>query len=153
MSGKSVFRTARPDAPTHDVGARARATRKRWTPAELEAAATAIIEAAGPKRRRSRDTGPAVEWSLSPICAEDYGDDDAGEIAAMFAELSGGRLVPSMVACMTDEHAAGVVRRREYMREARRDPETRARWRTAERERRRRRTEAARAESRLESAA
>lgn len=125
--------------------------RARYTRAQLEAMATAILAAAEPPRRCSRDAGPPAEWSLSPVCADvDFcADEDAAEIAATFAELSGGWMVPRMLAHVSDEYAAGVLRRREYMRRARRDPETRARWRAAERERRRARRAAERWERQL----
>lgn len=109
------------------------------SPAELDRYTTAwLAEHDTRPARQPVDRSAPVEWSLSPVSAEvDCDDEDAAEIAATFASLSGGRLVCALVAHVTDEYARGVLTRREYMRAARRDEGKRQRWRESEKARRR----------------
>lgn len=91
-------------------------------------------------RRATRDTGPVVEWQVTPVSVPDTDDgvlsdsdnSDAAEIASTFADLSGGRLVVALSAwawrqdAQADEH-------RSYMREVRTtDPLRARRWRECE---------------------
>lgn len=113
---------------------------RHMSPDELDRYATAWLAEHDPRPtvRQPVDKTAPVEWSLSPVCAElDCDDEDAAEIAATFAALSGGRLATALVAHCTDEYARGMLARREYMRAARRDESKRLRWREAEKARRR----------------
>ena len=69
---------------------------------ELERAATAWLLEHDPlaRSRREADRGPLVAWQMSPVEVPDVDDDqdDAGEIARTFADLSGGRLMPRFAA-------------------------------------------------------
>lgn len=111
---------------------------QRMSPDELDRYATAwLAEHDTRPAKRPADRSAPVEWSLSPVCAElDCDDEDAREIAATFAALSGGMFAPTLVAHCTDEYARGMLARREYMRAARRDESKRLRWRERERQRR-----------------
>jgi hypothetical protein len=107
------------------------------TPAELDAYTTSWLKQHDPQPKQRHEDDGAIEWTLSPVCAEVDGDDDASEIAATFAELAGGRLTPLMSAALSDEHHRGLEARRQYMREARAQrPDLRLKWRARERERR-----------------
>ena len=69
---------------------------------ELERAATAWLLEHDPlaRSRREADRGPLVAWQMSPVEVPDVDEDqdDAGEIARTFADLSGGRLMPRFAA-------------------------------------------------------
>jgi hypothetical protein len=107
------------------------------TSKQLDEAATAWLKQHDKRPKERHEDGCAIEWQLTPVCAEVDGDDDAAEIAATFAELAGGRLATSMCAALSDEHHRGLEARREYMREARAQrPDLRLKWRARERERR-----------------
>ena len=107
------------------------------TPKQLDEAATAWLKQHDRRPRERHEDDGAIEWQLSPVCAEVDGDDDAAEIAQTFAELAGGRLAASMCAALSDEHHRGLEARREYMRDTRSmRPEKRLEWRRRERERR-----------------
>jgi len=107
------------------------------TSKQLDEAATAWLKQHDRRPKERHEDDGAIEWQLTPVCAEVDGDDDAAEIAATFAELAGGRLAASMCAALTDEHHRGLEARREYMRDTRSmRPEKRLEWRRRERERR-----------------
>jgi hypothetical protein len=112
---------------------------RKLSPEQLERYATAWLARNDPKPKQRHEDEPAIEWSLSPVCAEvECADDDALEIAATFADLAGGRLSTLMCAALSDEHHRGMQARREYMRETRAHrPDKRREWREREKQRRR----------------
>ena len=105
---------------------------------ELERAATAWLLEHDPlaRSRREADRGPLVAWQMSPVEVPDVDDDqdDAGEIARTFADLSGGRLMPRFAAWTWILDDGCNMKRAEYMRATRAaKPERAAQWRAQER--------------------
>lgn len=102
---------------------------------ELDELATQWLRKHDPEVRERRviERGPVVEWQLAPVEIIDA-DDDAGEIARTFADLSGGRLLPRFAAWTWVLDDGSNLQRAEYMRRKRAEEPERAReWRALER--------------------
>lgn len=87
-----------------------------------------------PRERRPAERGQVVEWQLAPVEVLDVDDDDAGEIARTFADLSGGRLLPRFAAWTWILDDGARMDRAQYMRDKRAGEPAKAReWRALER--------------------
>jgi len=112
------------------------------TPKELDKLTTEWLKRHDKRPKESHDnSGPAIEWDISPVSAEvdEDDDEDAHEIARTFAELSGGDRAFDFYAALAVEDARGLEARREYMQRTRTsNPSKRREWREREKFARRR---------------